>query len=224
MKFLRNLYDWIVTLLSPGLRIRRISNEEAHEILEEQQALNVLRELDKISEPLPLHPKGTSTFDPDSDRAKKGLAFQTEVFEELKSKYPDNDTFEETWEYFKRQNPELTIYELACLEKEWGDITFVHEGQRFWVECCFAMGKETSWFCEMKRIKFRGVNKFYCWGKIDEPGKKWFIPSKQWNDYVKKCERVRQGKKSFRVVPKHLIGDNIRVAKRGVDAFVKYIA
>ena len=52
----------------------------------------------------------------------------------------------------------------------------------------------------------------------------WFIPSKHWNMYVEKCDKVRKGKKFFRVVPKHLIGDNIRVAKRGVDAFVKYIA
>ena len=215
MNIFRKLYDWVVTLLSPGLRIKRISNEEAKRILE--------KHLEEISEPID-HPKGTSTFDPNTERAKQGLAFQNEVIEKLRLKYPGNDTLEETWEYFKRQNPELTVYELACLEKEWGDITFVHEGQRFWVECCFAMGKETSWFCEMKRIKFRGINKFYCWGKIDEPGKMWFIPSKHWNAYVKKCDKVRQGKKSFRVVPKHLIGDNIRVAKRGVDAFVKYIA
>ena len=215
MKFLRNIYAWIVDLLSPGLR--GVNDEE-------RKALHSLKILDEISEPLDSHPKGTSTFDPKSERAKKGLAFQTEVFEQLKLRYPGNDTFEETWDYFKKLNPDLTVYELACLEKEWGDITFVHEGQRFWVECCFAMGKETSWFCEMKRIKFRGVNKFYCWGKIDEPGKMWFIPSKQWNTYVAKCDKVRQGKKSFRVVPKHLIGDNIRAAKRGVDEFVKFIA
>ena len=215
MRFLLNIYDWIVALLSPGLRPTRT---------EEAKALSVLKVLDEISEPIDSHPKGVSTFDPASRRAKEGLAFQTKVFEQLALRYPGNDTFEETWEYFKRQNPNLTIYELACLEKEWGDITFVHEGQRFWIECCFAMGKETSWFCEMKRIKFRGINKFYCWGKIDEPGKMWFIPSRQWNNYVAKCDKVRQGKKSFRVVPKHLIGDNIHAAKRGVDAFVKHIA
>ena len=215
MKFLRNIYAWIVALLSPGSRQIRT---------EEDKALATLKVLDEISESVDTHPKGTSTFDPNSYRAKQGLAFQTAVFEQLKLRYPGNDTFEETWEYFKKQNPELTIYELACLEKEWGDITFVHEGQRFWVECCFAIGKKNSWFCEMKRIKFRGTNKFYCWGKIDEPGKMWFIPSKQWNAYVEKCDKVRRGKKHFRVVPKHLIGDNIRVAKRGVDEFVKYIA
>ena len=162
------------------------------------------------------HPKGTSTFDANSDRAVKGLAFQNEVFEDLRNKYPGNNTLEETWEYFKRQDPELSNYELACLEKEWGDITFVHDGQRFWIECCFAMGKDSSWFCEMKRLKFHGKNKFYCWGKIDEPGMKWTIPSDKWNSYVSKCRKVRQGKKTFRVVPKHLIGDNIKAAKKGV--------
>lgn len=209
MKFLRNIYAWIVALLSPEPRIKRDLGDNA---------LKVLQDLDRV------RPKGVSTFDPNSDRAKKGLAFQSEVFDELKKRYPGNDTFEETWDYFKKQDPELTVYELACLEKEWGDITFIHEGQRFWVECCFAMGKQESWFCEMKRIKFQGVNKFYCWGKIDEPGKMWFIPSRQWNQYVKKCTKVRLGKKSFRIVPKHLIGDNIRVAKRGVDEFVNFIA
>ena len=45
-----------------------------------------------------------------------------------------------------------------------------------------------------------------------------------WNDYVSKCERVRQGKKSFRIVQKHLIGDNLYKAKRGVNEFAKYIS
>ena len=215
MNIFRNIYDWFVSLLSSVPRTSRT---------EEDRALETLQILDEISEPLDPHPSGTSTFNPDSNRAKRGLAFQNEVFTSLKKAFPNNDTFEETWGYFLKDNPSLSEYELACLEKEWGDITFVHEGQRFWVECCLAMGKESSWFCEMKRIKFRGVNKFYCWGKIDEPGKMWFIPSKQWNSYVKKCDKVRQGKKSFRVVPKHLIGDNIRVAKRGSHEFAKYIA
>jgi hypothetical protein len=119
------------------------------------------------------------------------------------------ETFEETWDYFKKQNPELTIYELACLEKEWGDITFVHEGQRFWVECCFAMGKETfeeTWDYFKKQNPELTIYELAC---LDEPGKMWFIPSKQWNAYVKKCDKVRQGKKSFRIVPKHLIGDEL---------------
>ena len=76
----------------------------------------------------------------------------------------------------------------------------------------------------MKRLKFRGVNKFYCWGKRIEPGRTWFIQAKPWNDYVKKCETVKQGKKTFRVVPVHLIGDNLYKAKRGVDEFAKWIA
>ena len=215
MKLFRTLYDWIVTLLSPGSRVPRT---------EEQKALDTLKVLDEISEPLDPHPKGTSTFDPNSERAIAGLAFQNSIFEQLREEFPDNDTIEETWTYFKRQNPELTIYELACLEKEWGDITFVHEGQRFWVECCFAMGEKNSWFCEMKRIKFRGINKWYCWGKRVEPGRSWFIQSSSWNAYVSHCDRIRKGKKQFRVVPVHLIGDNLRKAKRGVDEFVKHIA
>ena len=210
MNIFRKLYAWIVDLLSPGDRWDEYVSGE-------KQALEVLGQLDKK------HEKGTSTFDPKSPQAIAGLAFQTSVFEELQKEFPNNETFEETWDYFKKQDPSLSIYELACLEKEWGDITFVHEGQRFWVECCFAMGKKTSWFCEMKRIKFRGVNKWYCWGKIDQPGKTWFIQSRPWNDYVEKCEKVRKGKKSFRIVPKHLIGDNLYKAKRGTHAFKTFI-
>lgn len=167
---------------------------------------------------------GVSTFDPNSERSKLGLSFQSEVFTSLKKAFPDNDTFEETWGYFLKDNPNLSEYELACLEKEWGDITFVHEDQRFWVECCLSMGKENSWFCEMKRIKFRGQNKFYCWGKIDEPGKMWFIPSVSWSSYVSKCPLRKRGKNSFRVIPQHLIGDNIKIAKRGTDEFSRCIA
>ena len=123
MKLFRNIHAWFVSLFIPALP-------------------------EKPEDP---HPKGTSTFDPKSERAIQGLDFQNSVFEQLKEEFPDNDTFEETWTYFKNKNPDLTVYELACLEKEWGDITFVHEGQRFWVECCYAMGEKNSWFCEMKR-------------------------------------------------------------------------
>ena len=145
MKLFRNIYEWFVSLFTYT------------PTTPEQDALRVLEKLDNISEPLDPHPKGTSTFDPNSERAIQGLDFQNSVFEQLKEEFPDNSTFEETWNYFKNKDPDLTVYELACLEKEWGDITFVHEGQRFWVECCFAMGEKNSWFCEMKRIKFRKV-------------------------------------------------------------------
>ena len=112
MKLFRNIYEWFVSLFTytpstPG-----------------QDALRVLEKLDNISEPLDPHPKGTSTFDPNSERAIQGLDFQNSVFEQLKEEFPDNTTFEETWNYFKNKDPDLTVYELACLEKEWGDITF----------------------------------------------------------------------------------------------------
>ena len=40
---------------------------------------------------------------------------------------------------------------------------------------------------------------------------------------MEECETKKKGRKTFRVVPVHLIGDNIRVAKRGPNAFAKYI-
>ena len=212
INWLRNFYGWFLKKLSPESYVRDVKVIDEARLQHNERTVLV-----------ELRPKGVSTFDPNSNRAKKGIAFQKSVYEQLQEEFPDNDTFEECWDYFKKQDPSLTIYELACLEKQWGDITFVHEGQRFWVECCYAMGKESSWFCEMKRIKFRGINKWYCWGKIDQPGKTWYIQSKFWNDYVGKCDKVRKGKKSFRIVPKHLIGDNLYKAKRGTHAFKTFI-
>ena len=164
-----------------------------------------------------------STFDPESTRAKEGIAFQDRVFNELVKRFP-NHGMQLTWDYFKKQNPSLSVYELACLEKEWGDITFVLNGQRMWIECCYAMGKKNTWFCEMKRIKFRGINKWYCWGKIEEPNNFLFVTSKTWNSYAKKCNLVKQGKKSFRVVSKSIIGPNLRAGKQGVEIFAQCIS
>ena len=216
MNKFQGIYNWLVKLLSPVAFLPVNEESEARISRRLEQERKVLSSQ--------VTPKGQSTFDPNSARAKEGIAFQKSVFVELQEQFPGNDTFEECWDYFKTKNPELGIYELACLEKEWGDITFVHEGQRFWVECCYAMGKKSSWFCEMKRLKFKGTNKWYCWGKKSEPGKTWFIQSSSWNNYVECCDRVRKGKKSFRVVPVHLIGDNLYKAKRGPDGFSKFIS
>ena len=217
MNIFRNLHTWIANLLSLGNRWDDYTSPI------EEKTVKVLEELDIDRSKQVLKNKKT-TFDPNSYRAKQGIAFQKSIFGQLQEEFPGKDTFEECWDYFKAKDPTLSIYELACLEKEWGDITFVYEGQRFWVECCFAIGKKSSWFCEMKRIKFQGVNKWYCWGKIDQPGKSWYIQSRPWNDYVEKCDKVKRGKKSFRVVPKHLIGDNLYSAKRGASAFREFIA
>ena len=91
MKLFRYIYEWFVSLF-PYTQPR-----------EEQDALRALEKLDSISEPLDPHPKGTSTFDPNSARAIQGLDFQNSVFEQLKEEFPENTTFEETWTYFRNQ-------------------------------------------------------------------------------------------------------------------------
>ena len=83
MNIFRNIYDWFASLLSSVFRIKRISNEEARGIIEEQRALDVLKALDEVSEPIDTHPKGTSTFDPKSERAIAGLDFQNSVLWEF---------------------------------------------------------------------------------------------------------------------------------------------
>jgi len=170
-----------------------------------------------------LPPQPVSTFDPKSERARKGIAFQEGVFQSLLKQFPDHEMIM-TWDYFKAKEPDLSDYSLACLEKEYGDITFVLDGQRFWVECCLAMGKNFTYFCEMKRIKFQGLNKWYCWGKVSDEDMQLFVPSSPWNRYVSKCDLIRRGKRRFRKVSVSYIGSNLRVGKSGVTNFAKFIS
>ena len=79
-------------------------------------------------------------FNPKSKRAIAGLGFQQKVFEEFQKTFP-HIKFEMTWDFFKKQDPSLTNKELAILEKRDGDITYMFNGFRHYVECCFAMGK-----------------------------------------------------------------------------------
>ena len=104
-----------------------------------------------------------SKFDPKSPRAIAGKEFQDKVFYELVNKYPDTK-FEMTWDFYKKANPTLSDFELSCIEKEQGDITFVHNNERHYIECCLAMGKDHTWMCDLKREKFLGNNKWYCCG------------------------------------------------------------
>ena len=152
-------------------------------------------------------------FNPKSKRAIAGLAFQQRVFENFTVTFPDI-RFEMTWDFFKSKNPELTDKDLAVLEKEHGDITYLLHGERHFVECCYAMGTEISRLCEMKRRKFVGKNKWYCYGFSDND-EIILIPSFVWKKYT---EQIEPADRSCRIVPL----SSIRNLKAGCVGIQEY--
>jgi len=152
-------------------------------------------------------------FDPKSPRARAGLKFQDEVLEKLKVSFPEIK-FEMTWDFFKNQNPDLTNRELAIIEKQEGDITYLLDGQRHFIECCFAMGKKLSRLCEMKRRSFIGQNKWYCYG-FAHSEEIIFIPSFTWKNYTGHIEKAD---KSCRMIPLK----NIKSINAGCNGITEY--
>jgi len=152
-------------------------------------------------------------FKPKSKRAIAGLAFQQTVFESFTSKFP-NIAFEMTWDFFKSKNPDLADRELAIIEKTNGDITYLYNGERHYVECCFAMGTTVSRLCEMKRRKFVGKNKWYCYGFAGS-NELVLMPSLVWKNYTK---QIVPADKSCRMVPL----SSIRNLKAGCSSIEEY--
>lgn len=152
-------------------------------------------------------------FNPKSKRAIAGLGFQREILENLQMTFPKVG-FEMTWDFFKSKNPDYTDKQLAILEKENGDITYVFNGNRHFIECCFAMGTEVSRLCEMKRQKFVGENKWYCYGFA---GTKEIIliPSFVWRKYT---ETIKPSDRSCRMVPIKAI-KGIRAGCKSLESY-----
>jgi len=156
-------------------------------------------------------------FDPNSKRAIAGLGFQQKVFEQFQNSFPDTE-FEMTWDFFKKQDPSLTNKELAILEKQYGDITYVFNGNRHYVECCFAMGKKVSRLCEMKRRKFIGKNKWYCYGFANSEDIV-FMPSIVWKKYTAKIDKAD---KTCRMVPLTSI-KGLKAGRNGIRNYWKSV-
>ena len=152
-------------------------------------------------------------FKPTSPRAIAGLGFQQRVFDSFVRTFP-NIKFEMTWDYFKNKEPGLSDKELARKEKEWGDITYEVNGDRHWVECCFAMGTRISRLCEMKRKNFVGEKRWYCYGFAGSEAMV-FIPSTTWNRYT---AHIEQTDKSCRIVALHKIR-NLKKAELGIERY-----
>ena len=157
-------------------------------------------------------------FNPNSARAVAGLKFQNKVLEELKG-FEQLSNVEDTRVYFQRLRPGASCQELSILEKTWGDITFMYNADRYWVECCFAMGDEKTSMCEIKRKNFAGPNKWYCWGKRVEPDTRVFIPSLVWRKYLGRINLIDKNGWQYRTVPIKYIVKNIRAAQLGLKNF-----
>lgn len=137
-----------------------------------------------------------------SPRAIAGIGFQDKILKQFKALYSDIK-FEMVWDLYKERDPTLTDRQLAIIEKEQGDITFMLGGERHYVECCFAMGPKISRLCEMKRTKFIGANKYYCYGFASREDII-FIASFTWNKYT---SYIKQTDPSCRIVPiKYILG------------------
>lgn len=126
-----------------------------------------------------------SRFDPESERAQRGLAFQKEVQDAI------DPWFQRTWntrEWLLLHDKCLTEIQLNSFEHTWGDIVIIDLNVPYpiFIECVSLKG-ENSIFPEHKIRKFSGENKYYCFGWDDQ---KIFVHSKVWNSYASKCESL----------------------------------
>lgn len=154
-----------------------------------------------------------SKFDPNSDRAVRGLAFQAKVQKAIEP------WFQKTWstrDWLLFQDPCLTDVQLNVLEHTWGDIIVFDTNVPYpvFIECV-TLGYENSIFPNHKILKYNGENKFYCFGWDDEMR---FVHSKTWNSYVKKCDSLTHYKKFTRT--KIL---NLRNQYKNSDSFCESI-
>ena len=142
-------------------------------------------------------------FDPNSDRAIRGLKFQEDVLNDLEDEFLSARS---TRGWLSIIDPHLSEIQLNVLEQTWGDIivTLNDDYDPIFVECVTLKG-EDSRFPESKVKKFNGDNKFYAFGW--EGGAVKFIPSSVWNEYAKKLPRFYRKGRAFRKFSRKNITD-----------------
>lgn len=126
-----------------------------------------------------------SRFDPTSDRAIKGLAFQNDLQDKLSDKF---NSVMNTREWLLCMDPFLKAIQLNTLEHTWGDIILLDKrlDHPIFIECV-SVNWERSIFPEHKINKFEGKNKFYCFGWENKEYR--FIHSMTWNAYARKLPK-----------------------------------
>ena len=159
-------------------------------------------------------------YNPNSKRSIAGKQFQDKVLFELKNYFSDIEDFRDRKrnQGIERGTP-YTESELSILEKSFGDLTFTIDGQRHYIECCWAMGETFTRMCELKRVGFIGNNKWYCFGKRVSPDDRIYIPSRVWHAYLDKLELKKGHGWCYREIPLKYIGENLRAAILGNEEF-----
>jgi hypothetical protein len=155
----------------------------------------------------------TTWFDPESKRAKAGLAFQKQVLDELQA---EGVKAMSVPEWLRRMDPELVNAQIWMLEKIWGDIVCKTKGGKsIFLECVTATS-ETTLFPMSKIWNFSGANKFYAFGWDNH---RHFVPSPSWNSYVSKIEeKVQREADTAVVVPRRYLS-NMRCGTSGIRKF-----
>lgn len=130
-------------------------------------------------------------YDAESDKTKQGEDFQDKIFEQIKSNNKV-ECCEAIREWIKKTFClEDNDSEINKYEKEHGDITFVYNNKRYFVECVSCAGNNMM-ICELKRQSFYGKNKYYCLGFVDYETKNIkfvkFVPSMLLSKYLSKCK------------------------------------
>jgi len=153
---------------------------------------------------------------------KKGKAFEDVVMAKLSSVIDSPETIESVRSKFEKENADLTNEELNKLEKRWGDITFMHNNKRWYVECHLALGAYTTSFCDLKRIMFNGDDKFYALGYQTQSGldRVKLIRAETWNKYLSKSPMIRKSNRNYRSIKINNI-DNLRAAANNENEFLE---
>ena len=149
-------------------------------------------------------------------RLALGKEFEEQVSQALACLIDAPATIESVRDYYLKINPAYDRETLNRLEKRWGDITFTHCGNRYWVECHRALAEDYTRFCDLKRQYFVGDDKFYA---ISHPGGVMYIRSHVWNSYVSKCDRIKQEGRPYRAVKVK----NISGIRSSVDSCAKFV-
>lgn len=157
---------------------------------------------------------GKNRFEETSLRCRMGIKFQQRVLDEMSMLVQADNTRE----WFSKNDPKLSSYELNKLEQKYGDIVAVINDRLVFVECVSVNHEGKSPFPESKIKKFVGDEKWYAVG-WEGFGPK-FIHSRTLNAYAKTLPKfIREGRR-FRWLRRWHIR-KIRKAYVGSDEFIK---
>ena len=158
--------------------------------------------------------RSNSWFSPNSVRAKAGLEFQDTVTKEFQEK---GIKVQSVYDWLKSMDPCLESKQVWALEKTWGDLVCTKsDGSLLFIECVTASQEETVF--PMSKLQFEGKNKWYLFGWDDQ---RHFVPSYQWNSYVKKVEVVAAREHDVVAKLRRSQYASMRCGINGTDAFLK---